>query len=293
MNALTYFGDEVILKYLYNGEDILGTQRNQDDPIPNYSSFTLELVRDDGSLYTEGEQNTTLIRAFDTESWSIIGGIVTNTNDIEFPPNGEDFSQNIVTANLYVDGFEVNRQKIATITLNTPITVQKGETPIIRAYNASSGDGLEIDIDATNKYTSTFKQKINEYLFLADDSLNGISSYRFTIIDNTGSATSLSVDVSRDSQFPNWDLVLFGSGSSGYSQMQNDSDLEFGLYEGNASINTNTFDMFYEEGFPNPIFTKAGRLSMTQVGNDTTTTYQILNGETARFKAGELRINAK
>ena len=42
-------------------------------------------------------------------------------------------------------GLVLQKKHLLSGTLNTPIVVQPGETPIIRAYNASNGDGLEIE----------------------------------------------------------------------------------------------------------------------------------------------------
>ena len=137
-----------------------------------YDSFLVQLIRTDGNAY-DSQSNADSDAAAVTRvgaNWNIDGNIVTNANDLTFPPSSNSNSQLIVGFELYIDGIGQTPELFATGTLNTSITIQQGETPIIRAYNASSGDGLEINIDTTSRYTDSFKIGIYNYLFRDLDS---------------------------------------------------------------------------------------------------------------------------
>jgi len=290
--GLTYDGGANLLKYIYNSDDELGVEKNGVPAL--YNNFTIELRKSDGSPY----EGVTVALPRGSQSigepvWNINGNIVTNASDLTFSPKATSGSDTINTFNVYLTTLANQSILFATGTLNTPITVQQGETPIIRAYDSQTGDGITIDFDNVNsgRYTPEFIQKINDYVFLGQDSLASVNQYRFIIIDSNGQQTPLDFYVSRtDFQDGNWDI----SNISGYAQAQNKGDLVLPLNDTNASISTNTIDFFYGEGdIGNQTFTKAGRLGMTQLGNDTPASYQIADGETARLKAGELRINSK
>ena len=180
----------------------------------------------------------------------------------------------------------------ATGTLNTPITVQKGETPIIRAYDANSGDGLEIDFDISSNYTNDFTRKINDYVFLAQNSLSNVGFFRFTVINNLAQQTALKIDVARENDplFLNWGVANQG----GDAQAYNLNDLVLPLNESGTTITTNTINLYSATGDPLvPSFILSGSFNTTQPNSVSPLTYQIVNGETARFKVGELRIKSK
>ena len=188
--ALTYFGDNAILNYLYNDNDTLGA----------YDSFLIQLLTEGGSAYAGGEQTIGLIRGTQTvgsEIWNVGDGFTTNfvvnLIDITFPPlsANDASSQRLTQFELYVDGIGQTPELFATGTLNNPITVQAGETPIIRKYDSQTCDGINIDIDETNKYTSAFRDKIYRYLFLAEDSLNSVVEYQFVVYNTSGNPTPL------------------------------------------------------------------------------------------------------
>ena len=283
--GLTYATGANLLNYLYNDVDFYGVQRNQNDPIPRFSSFIVALTKSNGIVYSEGGQNESLIRGFGSTSWNINGNIVTNAIDLTFPPKSTSGSETITGFTLKIDGVSDSSSIFATGTLNTPITIQQGETPIIYA-----GD-LEINIDQPNRYTSTFKQKIYEYLFLGADSLSSVNQYRFIIINTQGAQTPLEFYLTRDSSVPNFVITSEGGGS--YAAARNASDIDFDLNQG-VNISTNQIRMFYSQGtFPNFTYVYAGDFIMREIGTGTPTTYTIANGETARLRTNFLRINAQ
>ena len=286
--GLTYFGGEALLNYLYNDA------KDADGGIllNNYDSFLIQLIRTDGNAYDSqsGADSDAVAVTRVGANWNIDGNIVTNANDLTFPPSDNSNSQSIVGFELYIDGIGETPELFATGTLNTPITIQQGETPIIRAYNASSGDGLEINIDSTSRYTQDFREKIYKYLFLAEDSLNSVVEYQFIVYNTSGNPTPLEFYLTRDSNVPNWDV----SQRSDYARAENSSDIVLPLNNTNANIITNQIRMFYSQGtFPNFTYTYAGAFETIQVNNLDPVTYTIANGETARFQVGELRIFAR
>ena len=192
--------------------------------------------------------------------------------------------------NAYDSQSGADSDAVAVTRVGAPITIQQGETPIIRAYNASSGDGLEINIDSTSRYTQDFREKIYKYLFLAEDSLNSVVEYQFIVYNTSGNPTPLEFYLTRDSNVPNWDV----SQRSDYARAENSSDIVLPLNNTNANIITNQIRMFYSQGtFPNFTYTYAGAFETIQVNNLDPVTYTIANGETARFQVGELRIFAR
>ena len=302
--GLTYNGGFNLLDYVYNKNPSYGIEKNQEPA--SYDSWLVELTASDGTAYnsdTNSDDKRRLNRGSqDTgnEVWNVGDGYATNfvvnLIDIQFAANGGD-AQTFTGFNLYIGQFGADVDLLfATGTLNTPITVQPGETPIIRAYDASSGDGLKIDIDETNLYTSDFRDKIYRYLFLAEDSLSDVISYKFTPFNN-GSGTlfdNLSFFVNRvDENNPggvNWGIANQG----GYAQAYNLKDLALPLNMlGNAVFNR--VNIYYSQGsFPNETYVLAGNfVTITDQSTGSPTNYTIADGETGRFKAVELRINAK
>ncbi len=289
MSALTFFADSNILNYLYNELDGLDT----------YDSILIALTDSSGNEYDSGigvsSSRSGILR--NTLQWGFSGNIAYNNLDVEFPINNSGSAKTVVGFNLYISSLGAsNPPLIARGTLNSTITIQKGEIPIIRAYDANSGDGITVDIDENNNYNQAFKGKIYQYLFQKIDSLSSVNQYRFMIVDSNGATTPLSVSLSRDNNTisPNWNINTIGSGATGYSQAKNANDLEFQLNEQNTTITTDTLFFYYGEGdFSSPTFTKAGELSLTQDGGETPLTYQIQKGDTPRLKAGQLIINSK
>ena len=285
--GLIYFGGNALLNYVYNDDDLL----------EDYDSFEIQLVDNNSAGYAGGRQS--VVRGDDAtfgNAWNINGINVTNKNDIQFPPLFSNApAQTLTKFNIFIDGISATKKAFASGTLNTPIVVQAGETPIIRAYNASSGDGLEINIDETNKYTSAFREKIYKYLFLAEDSLNSVINYRFNIIDTQGAQQPLEFIVARrgTSISPNWTIAQISEGSGTYAEASNLGDLSFGLNE-YGNVPTNLIRMFYGEGdFPNETYTSAGSFFITATDGESQITTTINDGETARLQAGQLRINSK
>ena len=290
--GLTYNGGNVLLKYVYNN----------DDTLTDYDGFLIELQTSNGTPYDSGigEELSRAGLNRNNIAWGITNTFVYNNLDIQFPVFNKDnvSSQTFTKFTLSMSILGGGSFTFATGTLNTPITVQKGETPIIRAYDSQTGDGITIDFDnfAGGKYEKTFTRKINDYIFLGQDSLSSVNQYRFIIINSSGQQTPLEFSLSRSNAGGgNWNVLqIAGNSATSYAQAQNKNDIVLPLNDG-VNVSTNTIDFFYGEGDigNNPTFTKAGRLSMTQLGNDTPASYQILGGETARLQAGELRINAK
>ena len=196
-------------------------------------------------------------------------------------------------------GLVIGLELFATGTLNTPITIQEGETPIIRAYNASSGDGLEINIDSTSYYTQDFRLGVYNYLFLAQDSFASVIDYKFVVYNSLAQPTPLEFFLARKDTFPsnpNWFITQEGSGSNQYARARNVNDIALPLNSQVPSVNiiTNQIRMFYSEGtFPNQTYTYAGLLDLRDSNGSNPQTYTINDGETARFQVGFLRINAR
>jgi len=288
--GLTYDGGANLLKYIYNSDDELGVEKNGVPAL--YNNFTIELRKSDGSPY----EGVTVALPRGSQSigepvWNINGNIVTNASDLTFSPKATSGSDTINTFNVYLTTLANQSILFATGTLNTPITVQQGETPIIRAYDSNSGDGLEINIDQTNKYTSAFKEKIYNYLFLAEDSFSGIAEYKFVIYNTSGNSTPLEFYLTRDSGLPNFNITSEAGGS--YAAARNASDVVLPLNQG-SNISTDEIRMFYSQGtFPNYTYLEAGDFIMREIGTGTPITYTIANGETARLQTNFLRINAR
>lgn len=276
--GLTYDGGSALLSYLYNDNDLLS----------DYDSFEIELIRSNGSTAYNSQSGAAsdlvaVTRA--SGNWDINGNIVTNSSDLTFPPSNNPDSQSIVFFNVYVSGISEPLKLFATGTLNTPININQGETPIIYAND------LEIDIDKTNKYTSAFKEKIYRYLFLAEDSFSGIAEYKFVIYNTSGNATPLEFYLTRDSGVPNFSITSEAGGS--YAAARNASDVVLPLNQG-SNISTDEIRMFYSQGtFPNFTYDRAGDFIMREIGTGTPITYTIANGETARLQTNFLRINSK
>ena len=297
--GLTYNGGFNLLDYVYNKNPSYGIEKNQEPA--SYDSWLVELTASDGTAYnsdTNSDDKRRLNRGSqDTgnEVWNVGDGYATNfvvnLIDIQFAANGGD-AQTFTGFNLYIGQFGADVDLLfATGTLNTPITVQPGETPIIRAYDASSGDGLKIDIDETNLYTSDFRDKIYRYLFLAEDSFSGIAEYKFVIYNTSGNSTPLEFYLTRDSGLPNFNITSEAGGS--YAAARNASDVVLPLNQG-SNISTDEIRMFYSQGtFPNYTYLEAGDFIMREIGTGTPITYTIANGETARLKTNFLRINAR
>ena len=282
--GLTYDGGFNILNYIYNNVDDLGTGAVQDQI---YNGFEIELQEADGTPYVKGTQNDSLLR--NGTYWQVTNTFVYNVDDIVFPPLGvNDNSQTLTKFTLKMLQISGSPLTFATGTLNTPITVQKGETPII--YSSD----LEIDFDIASAYSDEFTRKINDYVFLAQDSLSSVSQFKFTPFFTTA-YENLSFFVAReDAQSPggvNWGIVNQGA----FAQAYNSKDLVLPLNDTGSSAVFNRVYMYYSQGtFPNETYVFAGNfVTITDQSTGNPTNYTILNGETGRFKTLELRINAK